>query len=81
MGISSRLAWASRVFIGNPMTLPVSSVRTAAGLYNGIAPDADLLSVQAFDETGQGTYADVIRAIDWAILSGSVRSSVMSIMV
>ena len=34
---------------------------------NGIAPDADLVVVRAFDAQGQGTYADVIRALDWVV--------------
>ena len=33
----------------------------------GIAPDADLISVKAFDKNGQGTYLDVIRGIDWVV--------------
>jgi len=37
------------------------------GAYNGIAPDAELVVVKAFDSTGQGTYADVIRGLDWVI--------------
>ncbi|MGB5346634.1 MAG: S8 family serine peptidase, partial [Woeseia sp.] len=37
------------------------------GSYNGIAPGARLIPVTALDENGQGTYADVIRAIDWLI--------------
>ena len=34
-------------------------------LYFGVAPDANYVSVKAFDATGNGTYADVIRGIDW----------------
>ncbi|MCP3912135.1 MAG: S8 family peptidase, partial [Actinomycetia bacterium] len=37
------------------------------GRYNGIAPDADLVAVKAFDEDGHGTYADVILGLDWLI--------------
>ena len=37
------------------------------GLYNGIAPDAGLVVVKAFDASGQGTYSDVIRGIDWVV--------------
>ncbi len=48
-------------------SISVSSLMTADGLYNGIAPGAHLISVQAFDENGRGTYADVIRAIDWVV--------------
>jgi subtilisin family serine protease len=37
------------------------------GLYDGIAPDASLVVVKAFDAYGQGRYADVIRGIDWVV--------------
>lgn len=39
----------------------------AAGLYHGIAPDANLVVVKALDTQGEGTYADVIRGIDWIV--------------
>ena len=50
-------------------SIAVSSLMTAdaSARYNGVAPGAHLLSVQAFDENGNGTYADVIRAIDWIV--------------
>jgi hypothetical protein len=34
---------------------------------NGVAPDSYLVTVKAFDHTGMGTYADVIRGIQWVI--------------
>ncbi|MBD3645961.1 MAG: S8 family serine peptidase [Pseudomonadales bacterium] len=37
------------------------------GSYQGIAPDADLVVVKAFDDTGRATYMDVIRGIDYVI--------------
>jgi len=52
-------------------SIAVSSLLTPEGLYNGIAPGAHLVSVQAFDEYGHGTYADVVRAIDWVITNKS----------
>ncbi|MBT8081850.1 MAG: S8 family peptidase [Gammaproteobacteria bacterium] len=54
-------------------SIAVSSLITADGTarYNGVAPGAHLVSVQAFDENGQGTYADVIRAIDWIVANKS----------
>ena len=52
-------------------SIAVSSLQTEAGLFNGIAPGAHLVSVQAFDEQGQGTYADVVRAIDWVVANKS----------
>jgi serine protease AprX len=36
-------------------------------LYNGIAPDANLVIVKAFDATGTGSYSDVIRAINYVL--------------
>ncbi len=44
-----------------------SSVLDRTGFYRGIAPDADLVVVKAFDLHGQGNYADVIRGIDWVV--------------
>ena len=37
------------------------------GLYNGVAPDASLVVVKAFDRDGAGSYMDVIRGIDWVV--------------
>ena len=37
------------------------------GKYNGIAPDVELYPVKVFDADGRGTYADVIRGVQWAI--------------
>ena len=36
-------------------------------LYNGVAPNADLVVVKSFDANGVGTYLDVIRGIDWVV--------------
>ena len=52
-------------------SIAVSGLMTPEGLYNGIAPGAHLISVQAFDADGHGTYADVVRAIDWVITNRS----------
>ena len=49
------------------MTIIGSYLRDESGMYNGIAPDATLVPVKAFDEQGRGSYADVIRAIDWVV--------------
>jgi len=35
--------------------------------YHGVAPGADLVSVKAFDENGQASYASVIRGIGWVV--------------
>lgn len=45
----------------------LSSGRDVAGAYAGIAPGANLVSVKAFDATGNGTYMDVIRGIGWVV--------------
>ncbi|MCA9923058.1 MAG: S8 family peptidase, partial [Anaerolineales bacterium] len=34
---------------------------------SGIAPNANLVSVKAFDMNGVGSYADIISGIDWAV--------------
>ncbi len=51
----------------------VVSIATGSGIggteskYNGVAPDADLVVVKAFDSGGVATYGDVIRGIDWVV--------------
>ena len=35
--------------------------------YNGIAPDAKVVVVKGFDDNGWGTYAGVIRGIEWVV--------------
>ena len=57
---------------GTHIASVISSTRRArsgngAVQANGIAPDADLLVVKAFDEDGRGSYLDVIRGIDWIV--------------
>jgi serine protease AprX len=42
------------------------------GSYNGIAPDAGLVIVKAFDEQGQASYTDVLKAIDYVIVNKDV---------
>jgi S1-C subfamily serine protease len=37
------------------------------GLNAGIAPEANIVSLRALDETGAGTTADVMRAVNWAV--------------
>ncbi len=44
-----------------------SSKLSDAGKFNGIAPAADLISVKVFGADGRGTYADVIRGVDWVV--------------
>src|SRR6202035_4579110 len=38
-----------------------------SGNYLSIAPQANLVEVQAFNGTGAGRYADVIAGIDWIV--------------
>jgi serine protease AprX len=45
----------------------LSSTLSSSDGFNGVAPDAYLVSVKAFDANGQGSYADVIRGIDWVV--------------
>ena len=35
--------------------------------YQGIAPAANLVAVRVLDETGMGTYADVLRGLNWVV--------------
>jgi len=37
------------------------------GFYQGIAPAADLVAVRVLDENGTGTYADVLRGLNWVV--------------
>nr|MBP7686659.1 S8 family serine peptidase [Thermoflexales bacterium] len=37
------------------------------GFYQGIAPAANLVAVRVLDETGVGTYADVLRGLNWVV--------------
>lgn len=48
----------------------LSSRVSATGLFNGVAPSADLVAVTALDDYGSGTYLDVIRGLDWLLNHG-----------
>ena len=48
-------------------SLIASSRKSSTGRYFGVAPDARLISVKAFAEDGSGSYASVIRGIDWVV--------------
>jgi serine protease AprX len=37
------------------------------GEYRGVAPATNLVAVRVLDETGVGTYADVLQGIDWVV--------------
>ncbi len=38
-----------------------------SGAYKGIAPDANLVAIKAFDQKGRGDFLDIIRGIQWLI--------------
>ncbi|TDF38317.1 hypothetical protein EYS14_11580 [Alteromonadaceae bacterium M269] len=42
-----------------------SSLRDENGHYNGMAPDAELISIRAFDEDGNGSYSQVLDGLNW----------------
>jgi subtilisin family serine protease len=46
--------------------------KTQDGRYFGLAPNANLVSVRAFDADGRGTYSSVIRGIDWIVRNKDV---------
>jgi serine protease AprX len=48
-------------------SLIASSRKSSAGAYYGVAPDARIISIKAFNEEGASTYATVIRGIDFAV--------------
>ena len=49
------------------MSIALGSDRDDNGNFVSIAPDADLVSVRAFGEDGNGTYADVIYGLQWLL--------------
>ncbi len=52
---------------GSHVTGVIMDSSRAFGLYRGMAPGADLVSVKAFDASGLSTYSDVIRGLDWVV--------------
>jgi subtilisin family serine protease len=45
----------------------LNNQKTTDGRFFGVAPDANLVSVRAFDASGMGSYSSVIRGIDWVV--------------
>ena len=45
----------------------INSEGEETGGYHGVAPDADLVVVRSFDDSGNATYMDVIRGISYVI--------------
>ena len=52
---------------GTHVTAIILGASTNQSKYNGIAPDAGLVVVKAFNPDGSGTYADVIQGIGWIV--------------
>ncbi|MCP4247235.1 MAG: S8 family serine peptidase, partial [bacterium] len=52
---------------GHLASVALSAKQTMAGTYNGVAPGADMVSIKAFDVRGDGTYADIINGIQFAV--------------
>lgn len=48
-------------------SIAANSDYDAYGRIYGVAPNAAVVGIKAFDGTGTATYADVIRGIDWAL--------------
>jgi serine protease AprX len=48
-------------------SIMMSSGRSEAGGYQGIAPNARVVAVRAFEPDGSGTYLNVIKALDWIV--------------
>jgi serine protease AprX len=48
-------------------SIAASGAQALNGSYQGIAPQANLVAVKAFDGTGAGRYVDVIAGIDWIV--------------
>jgi serine protease AprX len=45
----------------------LDSSQSPDGKYRGVAPGAFLVSIKAFGEDGRGSYASIIRGLDWAV--------------
>ena len=45
----------------------IAGLIAADGQMKGVAPDADLVSVRVLDANGNGTVANVVKAIDWLL--------------
>ena len=48
-------------------SIMTSSHRTDSGNYQGIAPNANVVVVRAFEPDGSGSYLSVIKALDWIV--------------
>lgn len=57
---------------GHITGIMVNTQKSADGRYFGMAPNANLVSVRAFDSNGRGSYSSVIRGIDWIVRNKNV---------
>ena len=48
-------------------TYPYQGLNDGYNLFSGVAPNSKLVSVKVFDNTGSGTLATLIEAMDWVI--------------
>lgn len=46
---------------------PVTQGGEKTGSFMGIAPDADIVAVRAFNKSGQGDFLDIVRGIQWIV--------------
>ncbi len=54
------------------VSIAANSALGTDGKYIGVAPDAAKVIVEAFDLNGQGTYANVIRGLDWILANRAI---------
>ena len=52
----------------------LSAGQAQGRLYNGIAPNAGVISVKAFNDQGVGSYLDVIRGLDWIVANKTLHN-------
>ena len=48
-------------------SIAASGAQALSGAYQGIAPQANIVAVRAFDGTGAGRYVDVIAGLNWIV--------------
>jgi subtilisin family serine protease len=48
-------------------TFVASEIASSSASYSGVAPKADLIALKVLDNTGAGTYANVLNALDWVV--------------
>lgn len=53
-------------------SVAVNSNRDSKNRFYGIAPNANLVAVKAFNEAGMGTYGDVIAGLEWIVANKDI---------